>query len=256
MTLFVSPTTPGSPIIDVSGTNIDFSISINGGVADITALGYFVDVTLTGTTANVYWYQITSGSTPYYTYWHSIEGFGITGASIRSVGSYNGAMHLWVPTGSAVGHDPVGSPAWTIWYPNAYYYNPGSYYRFFMGYTFNCPYTGNYQIKFDDMYLGCTQSFGSPYTIEYEATVQMCVAGVSGTPSTDSYSGNISGYMTTHPGETFFNVPLVSGTHYSFEATADINITSLPHDPGSFARWALSIPGDPWYIITGVVAYT
>ena len=257
MTLFIT-SSGGSPIINVSGSNMEFSIDFDGHVANITALGYMVDVSTYNDIANVKWYQFpVTGTVEYGTIWTSQIGLNVEDASPRYVDSYNGTCQLYSSTGMSIVNDLyiTSSPSTASWYPNKYYFYPGGYYKWFMGYTFHCPMTGNYSIFANTMYLGITPP--SPYfSIDYEATVTIFVAGQSSTPSTDSYSGIFSSKMTTHSGLSVTDVPLVSGTTYSFDFTVDIDVTDVSEGVTStyhFTLW-LCDPDDPptlWYRITG-----
>ena len=245
--LYIAPTSGNEPLINISGSSIDFNVVFSDSLADITAVGYLVDVSMSGTMARVRWYLPTYPSTEaYYTYWDSQEGIPVTGASIRQVGSYNGGCSL-APVGFNPVNDPVGVGG--TWYTGSTTNG-----NFFLGFTFICPFSGYYSIFADTMYLG-SNTDRVLFNINYEATVTVSIAGQS-SMSTDSYSGAIDQKMTTHTGLNVPSVLLMSGSSYIFNFDVDINISSITPSPPAGAVWTLWL-GDPdnfptrWYRVTG-----
>ena len=254
--MLVEPKSPGSSIINFSGDNMVFSIDIDSYIANITALNYLVEVTMSGTVANIYWYLISTGTSEYYTTWNTI-GESLAGLPYLtySVPDYEGTIEFSSLTGTNLFYDPKGYPSRSNWYPNSYYNWGDSDYKFWMGYTFSCPKTGQYNIRTENLYI-TIQPQTSSLQLTYNATITLKIAGEE-SATYKEYTGNFAKYMTEHDGLNVSNISLVSGTQYTISVDYDIEVTDFSASflPSNYRWWItlgnVEYPGQLWYIITG-----
>ena len=230
MTLFISPSYGGSPIINVSGSSMEFSIDFDGDVANITALSYLVDVSMTGNIAHIRWYQQEYPSTPYqYVYWYtpsaSITPYGVVWNDYTI---HTGTYSLSYSTGTSISSNfPSGAGENVyVWYQN-YYQNYLSQHMYFMGYTFFCKFTGYYNIYTDKVYVYLGPGFNPLGTedMSFTSTIKISLAGRSKETTDSSGFGIFSEIYTEHDGLEVTDVLLVSGTSYTLDVDYSIVAT-------------------------------